>query len=104
MRPVARIFIDSAIGPIIGPGAIGVGIFGPVLVNGLPAALLGDSITPHPPAPDVPTCAVSKIATGAFSPPMAVLFNGRPVARMGDLTTCGHPIMSGAFNVFAGLA
>jgi uncharacterized Zn-binding protein involved in type VI secretion len=102
MRPVARIGIDMAIGPILGPGSVLP--FGPVLVNGLPAALLGDSIAPHPPAPDVPTCAVSRIVTGAFSPPMAVLFNGRPVARMGDLTSCGHPIMSGSFNVFAGLA
>lgn len=102
MRPVARIFLDSAIGPIMGPGATT--FMGPVLVNALPVALMGDMIAPHPPAPEVPTCAVSRIVTGAFAPPTVVLACGRPVARFGDLTSCGHPIMSGSFNVFAGLA
>lgn len=101
-KPLARIMVDVAIAPIIGPGASVAGAGGgPVICNFFPVALMGDIITPHPPAPEVPTCAVSKIITGAFGPVGPVLAHGRPVARMTDLTTCGHPIMSGSFNVFA---
>ncbi|ESU46048.1 hypothetical protein P376_5975 [Streptomyces sp. HCCB10043] len=32
----------------------------------------------------------------------AVLIGGLPAARMGDKTTCGAPIISGAFNVLIG--
>lgn len=32
----------------------------------------------------------------------AVLIGGLPAARMGDKTTCGAPIVSGAFNVLIG--
>ncbi|CAM5730594.1 hypothetical protein SBADM41S_07457 [Streptomyces badius] len=32
----------------------------------------------------------------------AVLIGGLPAARMGDTTTCGAPIVSGAFNVLIG--
>ena len=100
--PVARFLLDNAIGLILGPSAFGSPGFGPVAANMAPMALVGDAILVHPPAPKVPTCAASVILPGATLGPLyGVYANGRPVARMLDFTTCGHPIMSGSFNVFA---
>ena len=71
-------------GPIIGPGAP------TILVGGLPAACLGDEAVCIGP-PDV-------IAMGAVN----VLFEGRPVARMGDPTLHGGMIAIGFPAVLVG--
>ena len=73
-------------GPIIGPGAPN------VLINGKPAALMGDMCTCVGP-PDM-------IAMGAPS----VFINGVPVACMGDMTAHGGAIAQGEPNVIIGTA
>lgn len=59
-----------------------------VLVNGLPAARVGDQVT----------CDAGKIAQGSGS----VLVNGRPAARVGDKITCGATITGGSPDVVIG--
>ena len=73
-------------GPIVGPGAPN------ILINGKPAALMGDMCTCVGP-PDV-------IAQGAPN----VFFNGVPVACQGDLTAHGGVITVGEPNVIIGSA
>ncbi len=73
-------------GPVIGPGAPN------ILINGKPAALMGDSCTCVGP-PDV-------IAQGAPN----VFFNGVPVSCLGDLTAHGGTITIGEPNVIIGNA
>ena len=68
-----------------------------VLIEGLPAARLGDKHVcllpplagPHPPSP---------LAKGSAS----VLINGMPAARQGDTSGCGAPILRGALKVLIG--
>jgi uncharacterized Zn-binding protein involved in type VI secretion len=77
-------------GVITGPGVP------TVLIEGKPAAVMGDlhtcsmpSTPPHPPTPLIggnPT----------------VLIGGRPALRMGDMSGCGAPIMVGAPTVMIG--
>jgi len=71
-------------GPVIGPGAA------TVLINSLPAALVGDSVTCVGP-PDT-------IAMGSAT----VMITGKPAARMGDLTAHGGSIVLGSVNVMVG--
>lgn len=71
-------------GPIIGPGV------GTVLINGMPAAVAGDTCTCVGP-PDA-------ILKGSAT----VLIGGRPAARMGDSTAHGGTIVIGAPNVMIG--
>lgn len=71
-------------GPVVGPGAVN------VLINGLPAAIVGDLCTCTGP-PD-------SIVKGSTS----VLIAGRPAARMGDLTAHGGVITLGSPNVIIG--
>jgi uncharacterized Zn-binding protein involved in type VI secretion len=60
------------------------------LIGGIPAAVVGDNhicampplAGPHPPTP---------IALGSFT----VLAGGKPMARMGDISGCGAPIIMG---------
>jgi uncharacterized Zn-binding protein involved in type VI secretion len=71
-----------------------------VLISGLPAAVMGDVQTLHtcafpPPAGPHPP---NLIAQGSLT----VLIGGRGAARMGDLTGCGAPIISGALTVIIG--
>ncbi|NER18525.1 PAAR domain-containing protein [Spongiivirga citrea] len=73
-------------GPVSGPGAPN------ILVNGKPAALMGDICVCVGP-PDT-------IAQGAPS----VFFNGTPVACMGDMTAHGGTITVGEPNVIIGSA
>ncbi len=78
-------------GLIVGPGTPN------VLINGLPAACVGDQVAcampppagPHPPNP---------IAKGSAT----VMIGKRPAARVGDLSGCGAPIMMGALSVNIG--
>ena len=71
-------------GPIIGPCAPN------VLIGGVPAARIGDTLTCVGP-PDV-------IAMGSTS----VFIAGSPAARMGDSTAHGGAIVLGAPNVMIG--
>jgi uncharacterized Zn-binding protein involved in type VI secretion len=78
-------------GMIAGPGCPN------VLINGLPAACVGDMTVcampppagPHPPSP---------VAKGSAT----VMIGKRPAARMGDMTGCGAPIVLGAPTVNIG--
>lgn len=78
-------------GVISGPGVA------TVLIEGQPAAVMGDIHTcafpppagPHPPTP---------IASGSAT----VLISGRPAARQGDVAGCGAPIVAGALTVLIG--
>lgn len=71
-------------GPIIGPGAP------TVLIGGIPAAVVGDSVTCVGP-PDT-------IAKGSAT----VLVGGKPAARLGDLTAHGGTIVLGCPTVIIG--
>ena len=71
-------------GPIIGPGEP------TVLIAGMPAAKLGDSLVCVGP-PDT-------IIKGSAT----VLIGGKPAARMGDTTAHGGSIMIGAPTVMIG--
>lgn len=56
-----------------------------VTIDGLLIVLLGDPVTPHPPAP--PHSAAPKMAQGAAW----FRINGIPVCREAHLADCGHP-------------
>ncbi|WP_194436109.1 PAAR domain-containing protein [Vibrio fluminensis] len=71
-------------GPIVGPGAVN------VLICGLPAAKMGDSLVCVGP-PDT-------IVKGSST----VLINSTPAARMGDTTAHGGSIVVGAPTVQIG--
>ncbi|KAF2082373.1 PAAR domain-containing protein [Flavobacterium sharifuzzamanii] len=71
-------------GPIVGPGTP------TVLIGGLPAAKVGDTLVCVGP-PD-------SIIKGSAT----VMICGMPAARMGDTTAHGGSIMLGAFNVMIG--
>lgn len=71
-------------GPIVGPGVP------TVLIGGLPAAVLGDSLVCVGP-PD-------SIVEGSGT----VMIGGKPAARMGDATAHGGTIIIGAPNVMIG--
>ncbi len=92
MLPAARVSDPTSHpGMIAGPGAPN------VLINGLPAARVGDlhacafppPAGPHPPTP---------IAMGSAT----VLIAGQPAARQGDATGCGAVIVVGSPNVLIG--
>jgi len=71
-------------GPILGPGAL------TVLINNLPAAVMGDSVTCVGPP--------SSIIKGSAT----VMITNMPAARMGDNTSHGGAITSGSANVMIG--
>lgn len=71
-------------GPIIGPGVAN------VLIEGLPAAVMGDSCVCEGP----PDSIVQGLAT--------VMISGRPAARLGDATAHGGSIVVGASTVLIG--
>lgn len=69
-----------------------------VLVNGRPAARVGDLSTPHLfPGTPCPTH-VAPIVFGSLS----VLINGRPAARVGDYLADCTVIALGSFDVITG--
>ena len=77
-------------GTITGPG------IATVLIDGMPAAVMGDMHTcscpsnpPHPP---------SIIVRGSLT----VLINGQAAARVGDMAACGAAILLGATDVEIG--
>lgn len=71
-------------GPIIGPGVP------TVIIAGMPAAVMGDTVTCVGP-PDT-------IAKGSAT----VIIGGKPAARLGDQTAHGGTIVLGAPNVIIG--
>ncbi len=92
MANAARVFdLTNHPGMISGPGASN------VLINGVPAARMGDMHTcalppvagPHPP---------TAISGGSSS----VLIGKQPAARLGDLAGCGAAIVVGSPNVVIG--
>jgi uncharacterized Zn-binding protein involved in type VI secretion len=92
MPPAARVTDPTGHpGMIAGPGVA------LVLIEGLPAAIVGDlhscamppTAGPHPPTP---------FPKGSGT----VLIGGSPALRIGDLSGCGAPIVSGATNVIIG--
>jgi uncharacterized Zn-binding protein involved in type VI secretion len=92
MRPAARVGDPTGHpGVVSGPGVP------TVLINGMPAAVVGDLHTcampptagPHPPTP---------FAMGSVT----VLIGGRPALRLGDISGCGAPIVFGAPTVLIG--
>lgn len=71
-----------------------------VLINGRPAARVGDISAPHLiPAGSRCVTHVAPIASGAAS----VLINGKPAARVGDSLAGCTAIAQGSVNVFIGL-
>ncbi|PKQ62884.1 hypothetical protein BZG02_11870 [Labilibaculum filiforme] len=84
--PMVSGLVPHVGGPIVGPGAPN------VLINGKPAALMGDMCVCVGP-PDV-------VAQG--NP--AVLINGVPVVCQGDLTAHGGVVMSGEANILISTA
>ena len=77
---------DACGGSIIGSGYT-------VFVNGKPAALVGDPITPHGDSPHTTSRLVSRSGS--------VYFQGKSVARSGDVASCGHSISTSSTNVNA---
>lgn len=87
MRPIACMG-DMAGGPIVGPCHYN------ILANGRPVAAAGAMTAPHPHG--------IYIFPGFLIPttPM-VTFNGTPSQKVGDPTTCGHPIVTGSYTTLA---
>lgn len=75
--PMVTGIVPHVGGPIIGPGAP------TVMIGGMPAAVVGDSVTCVGP-PD----AIVKGST-------TVMIGGKPAARMGDMTAHGGSIILG---------
>lgn len=80
-QPAAKVGVSTvAGGVIIGPGAT------TVLVEGAPQAVVGDSVAPH--APFTGDHNSATIVSG--NPDITA--EGRAVARLGDMCSCGHTI------------
>lgn len=85
-RPTARVLREV-------PGGVILGLVSPmVFVNNLNISVVGDQVEGHAPPPH----ASPVVATGSPT----VFSNNSPVARIGDLASCGHAIPSGSENVF----
>ena len=85
-RPQARLGDVSSHGGVIVTGARR------TLVNGRPAARLGDiHVCP------LPFHGITPIVTGD----LGTLIEGRPSARIGDLTACGAVIATGSHDTLA---
>lgn len=85
--------------PDTSDGNIVSGCIASVLINGLPAAVVGSVSCPHSPwgSPHPPHDA-AVVVSGSSS----VLCNGIPLARAGDPLSCGHAIAVGSANVVIG--
>ena len=66
-----------------------------VLINGIPSARVGDTLTGHS---NGHSYHGATIAQGAPN----VLINGMPCARMSDATSCGDTLAKGSANVLVG--
>jgi len=70
-----------------------------VLVNFRPIATIGSKVSPHPPCPKIPTHCAALTTTN--SPTILVGF--KPITTAATFDTCGHPRLTGATTVIAGL-
>lgn len=70
-----------------------------VLVNGRPIATVFAPVSPHPPCG--PKGYAHCIAHTQLKP-SSVLVNGKPVATWPSVDTCGHPRVTGSFDVIFG--
>lgn len=91
MPAAARVGVDAAGAPIIGPGEP------TVTVNGSVIAVEGDNVTPHGSGPHNSS---PKLVPGAGS--QTVTAGNKNVFRQGDPATCGHNVASGSGNVTVG--
>lgn len=82
--PMVTVLVPHVGGPVVGPGVP------TVLIEKLPAAVLGDSCVCVGP-PDT-------IAKGSAT----VMVGGKPAARMGDMSAHGGSIVLGAMTVLIG--
>ena len=80
MPGISLVGVHSAGGLIEGP------LQSLVYVNGSPVAVAGDSVTGHPPCPQVSSHCNPTMAQGSS----LTRINGKPVCRAGDAATCGH--------------
>ena len=83
---------NTAGGVITGPCAPS------VLINGRPASVPGDSVTPHP-CCGRPGCGAHCGARTTGGSP-TVFAEGKPVIRKGDSDTCGHARSTSSPDVF----
>lgn len=72
-----------------------------VLVNFRPIATVGSLVSPHPPCGH-PYGALHCAAVTTTNSP-TILAGFRPITTAGTIDTCGHPRVTGAFTVIAGL-
>ncbi|SER20979.1 Zn-binding Pro-Ala-Ala-Arg (PAAR) domain-containing protein, incolved in TypeVI secretion [Amphritea atlantica] len=69
---------------------------GDVIIDGIPAARVGDPLAPHGCSKCPPHGRA--IAAGSSS----VMINGRPAARVGDSISCGGSVAAGSGSVSIG--
>lgn len=87
----------SRIGDLAG-GSLITPVVPTVLVNGIPIAVIGTAVAPHPPCPLEPSHCSAAVITGNAT----VLAGGIPVSGVGDVASCGHPIVTGSVNTLVG--
>jgi uncharacterized Zn-binding protein involved in type VI secretion len=77
-------------------GSVSGGTVDSVIINGLPAAVVGSLYSPHAPygSPHPPHNAAT-ITVGSDT----VFVEGIPLARVGDPLSCGHSIADGSPDV-----
>lgn len=85
--PVCRIGDKNAAGGVILTGVP------TVLINGRPAAVLGNKVGPHAKRRGALTTSTNK----------TVLVLGKPIVTVGDLDTSGFPRLTGSTNVIVGV-
>lgn len=83
----------ARLGDATGHGGALVSGSGNVFINGLAAGVVGVSVAP---------CALLHGAAPVACGSGTVFINGSPAARLGDVTGCGAPIVSGSGDVFIG--
>lgn len=88
MPAASKVSESIAGGLVAGPGA------DTVLVEGLPWSVLGDLIEPH----GIGTHSSAEMVEASET----VFAQSIAVCRVGDLASCGHPVVNGAETVFAG--
>jgi uncharacterized Zn-binding protein involved in type VI secretion len=71
-----------------------------VLVNGRPVAVINSPVSPHPPC-GAPGQYAHCVAFTQMKPG-AVFVNGKPIATWPTVDTCGHPRITGSFDVIIG--
>jgi uncharacterized Zn-binding protein involved in type VI secretion len=71
-----------------------------VLVNGRPIATVFSPVSPHPPCGAKGGQAHCNAHTQLK--PNTILVNGKPIAVWPGIDTCGHPRITGSFDVIVG--